>query len=80
MQNSRFRGRPRPTGQRRHNGGGRPFNQNNQQPRRQKGQAKYINPDKFVNKAKPAQEVEQFVPKTLALRLPCSAILKLMAM
>jgi ATP-dependent RNA helicase RhlE len=61
MQNSRFRRHSRPNGPRRFSGGGRPFTQG--QPRRQqKGQAKYINPEKFVNKAKPAQETEVFVP------------------
>jgi ATP-dependent RNA helicase RhlE len=61
MQNSRFRGRSRPSGPRRSNiGGGRP--QFNQPRRQQKGQAKYINPEKFVNRAKPVQETEPFVP------------------
>lgn len=55
MNNSNHR---RPTGGRRFNNG-RVFSS---RPRKQ-AQGKYIDPQKFINKAKPVQEVEPFVPK-----------------
>ncbi|HSW81380.1 MAG TPA: DEAD/DEAH box helicase [Candidatus Saccharimonas sp.] len=57
MQNSRFSRRPSGT---RFSSPRPRFGQNRQG---NKGQAKYINPDKFVNKAKTAQEEVVFVPK-----------------
>lgn len=59
MQNSSYRPHRRPVGGGRFS---RPGHQRFSQARPQKGQGKYINPEKFVNKAKPAQEVVPFKP------------------
>lgn len=59
MNNSNFKPRRRPVGGSRFGGQSRSRFGNN---RPQKGMGKFIHPDKFVNKAKPAQEVEPYEP------------------
>lgn len=74
MQNSRFSRRP--GGSRFNSPGRQRFGQNRRNSGGNKQQGKYIDPAKFVNKAKPAQEEVQFVPKHKFADFPFAAPLQ----